>query len=251
MRAPIPTIRHSRRAAVITAAATAFALAAGSYAFAAIPGNDGVITGCYDKSSGQFRIIDAAKSCSRSETRIGWNQTGVQGVPGATGAPGSPGVDGVDGVVPDQSCPSGQFVTGVLGGALTCDGPQMGLSSESEPNDTDATANQLPSPSGSRVSASGWSGDTDLYRVDVKVGNPMAVSTGGDCATSEGDTYLRVTDGGGAPFAQDDNSSVGGCSFVYFRAFFDATYYIEVSTPESFTTPYHYTLNVDFDDPNA
>lgn len=247
MHVSIPAIRHTRRAAAIAVAAAAFALAAGSLAFAAIPGSDGVITACYDKTNGQVRIIDATKSCSKGESRIGWNQTGPQGVPGT---PGAPGADGADGVVPDQSCPSGQFVTGVLGGALTCDAPQAGLANESEPNDTASTANQLVSPGSSRVGASGWYGDTDMYQVDVKVDNPMTVSTSGDCESSNADTKVWILLDG-AVLATADNSLTGGCPFLRFRPFVDATYHIQVSTPESFTTPYHYTLNVHFDDPNG
>lgn len=59
----------------------------GGLAWAAIPAN-GVYTGCYMKSGGTLRVIDASQNCKSSETRITRNQ---QGIPGQQGQPGSPG----------------------------------------------------------------------------------------------------------------------------------------------------------------
>jgi len=70
-------------------AATAAALAVGSFAFAAIPTN-GVIHGCYNKSSGALRVFDSAanqpKTCTGQETAIDWNQQGPKGDRGPSNA---------------------------------------------------------------------------------------------------------------------------------------------------------------------
>ena len=66
---------------------------------AAIPGPGGTINACYDKQSGQVRIVDPAtnlpKPCGPKELPIQWN---VQGAPGQNGTDGTNGADGADGV---------------------------------------------------------------------------------------------------------------------------------------------------------
>jgi hypothetical protein len=70
----------------------ALALVVGSLAWAAIPGGNGVINGCYDKGSGQLRVTDTAtgqpKGCSTKETPLAWNQQGPQGLQGPKGDAG-------------------------------------------------------------------------------------------------------------------------------------------------------------------
>jgi hypothetical protein len=67
-------------------------------AFGAIPGAGGVISGCYDKQSGQMRIYDTAgglpKGCGKSEMAISWNQQGPKGDKGDTGPQGPAGPTG-------------------------------------------------------------------------------------------------------------------------------------------------------------
>ncbi len=61
--------------------------------WAQIP-QDGVYTGCYLKSGGTLRVIDASQKCKSGETRITWNQAGqpgAQGQPGEKGEQGEPG----------------------------------------------------------------------------------------------------------------------------------------------------------------
>src|SRR5688500_203018 len=68
-----------------------FAVLVGGMAYAAIPhSSSGVITGCYSKSDGTLRVIDAqsGKSCKGTEKKLAWNQTGPRGPRGAKGAPG-------------------------------------------------------------------------------------------------------------------------------------------------------------------
>jgi hypothetical protein len=61
-------------------------------AFATIPSTNGnTISGCYAKSSGALRAIDAesGQTCSRNDLPLTWN---VRGVPGPKGDSGLPDV---------------------------------------------------------------------------------------------------------------------------------------------------------------
>lgn len=119
---------RSRRA-LKYALPTVAALGAGAaIAVAAIPGSDGVITGCYLTNTanapglrpGQLRVIDPslpklptggpdpAGSCMSDEATISWNQSGPQGPQGTIGTPGAPGVPGVQGA-PGELLPAVQF----------------------------------------------------------------------------------------------------------------------------------------------
>jgi hypothetical protein len=72
------------------------ALVLGTVALAAIPGPGGVFTGCYDKTNGKLRVIDAqaSKKCDRGEQQITWNQMGPQGPQGIAGPQGLQGPKG-------------------------------------------------------------------------------------------------------------------------------------------------------------
>jgi hypothetical protein len=64
---------------------------------ASIPNSlTGVISGCYAKSGGTLRVIDAqaGETCKKGELPVFWNQTGP---PGPTGAPGEEGPPGPPG----------------------------------------------------------------------------------------------------------------------------------------------------------
>lgn len=72
-------------------------------ASAAIPDADGVIHGCYEKSTGRLRVIEPSASCSNREVPIDWKRDGPagaqgpQGIPGEQGAPGPAGATGPQG----------------------------------------------------------------------------------------------------------------------------------------------------------
>jgi hypothetical protein len=114
---------HSRHAVVAIAVLIAFAGAAYA-ASGGIPGPGGVITGCYNKSTGQLRIINSSKRCNRGlERRLTWNQRGLRG---PTGAKGAQGVQGVAGTIGPQGLkgdtgPAGP-ITGVLPSGVTLRG---------------------------------------------------------------------------------------------------------------------------------
>lgn len=85
---------------VNVAATLALVLAMGGGAYAAvssIPGSDGIIHGCYAKTSGVLRLVGTKKRCSKRETAIAFGQRGRDGAPGRTGAVGLPGTPGLQG----------------------------------------------------------------------------------------------------------------------------------------------------------
>lgn len=115
-------MRMQKRLVVVTGAA-ALALA-GGVAWATIPGDGGVIQGCYTKIGGILRVIDTAKgqSChSALEVPISWNQKGVKGDAGAPGSPGPQGdkgdrgEKGADGTPGEQGQPGEQGPSGSPG----------------------------------------------------------------------------------------------------------------------------------------
>jgi hypothetical protein len=100
--------------------ATALIFAAAGVAYAAIPGGNGVINGCYAKQSGDLRVIDAeaAKTCLSSELPISWSQkgpAGPQGLKGDRGDPGAQGADGPPGARGEKGDPGQQGPQGVPG----------------------------------------------------------------------------------------------------------------------------------------
>ena len=82
--------RRSRRlhALVLLTGLALVAVVIGGIAWAAIPQN-GVYTGCFHKSNGNLRVIDASETCKPNEKRITWNQEGQPGQQGQQGEPGS------------------------------------------------------------------------------------------------------------------------------------------------------------------
>lgn len=82
-------------------------LLVGGVAYATIPDGSGVIHGCYARSGGSLRVIDAGvTNCSSKETALDWNMAGVQGPAGPQGAPGPQGAAGPQGQ-PGPAGPTG------------------------------------------------------------------------------------------------------------------------------------------------
>ena len=78
--------------------AAVVAAASAGAAYATIPGGDGVIHGCYSKSGGALRVIDASvTNCKATETSLNWNQQGQPGPPGPPGLQGAKGDQGEPG----------------------------------------------------------------------------------------------------------------------------------------------------------
>ena len=80
------------RRTLVVAMAAAVSLAVAAISLGAIPGSSETISGCYAKSNGSLRVIDAesgASCVSNKETALSWNQQGPQGLPGPQGPAGA------------------------------------------------------------------------------------------------------------------------------------------------------------------
>jgi hypothetical protein len=90
--------RLTRKSSVTVLALTG-ALAAVGVGYAAIPGGDGVIHGCYSKLTGQLRIIDAEAGarCTGLEKALDVNERGPKGDTGPRGLTGDTGPRGLTG----------------------------------------------------------------------------------------------------------------------------------------------------------
>ena len=110
-----------RRKSLVAVAVVVVGVGAAGIAYAAIPGADGTVQGCYTKLGGILRVVDSSSQCKNFETPISWSQKGQKGDPGTNGinglngAPGSNGVNGAPGISPtvaqlspgDANCPAG------------------------------------------------------------------------------------------------------------------------------------------------
>jgi hypothetical protein len=85
-----------RRAARLGITAAVLFAVAGGIAYATIPDSGGTIHGCYQKNSGQLRVVDPSPgdSCSASERPLDWSQVGPQGPQGPAGPQGPTGDTG-------------------------------------------------------------------------------------------------------------------------------------------------------------
>lgn len=105
-----------RRSFRLLAVSAGILAVAGGVAYATIPNSTtAVISGCYGKTTGLLRVIDAqaGKKCTILEVPISWNQ---KGEPGDDGLPGADGEDGTDGA---QGPPGPQGPAGTFSGTLT------------------------------------------------------------------------------------------------------------------------------------
>jgi hypothetical protein len=57
-------------------------------------GHDDVISGCYNRTNGNLRVVDAGAECREHEMPISWNEQGPQGEPGPQGPMGPMGPAG-------------------------------------------------------------------------------------------------------------------------------------------------------------
>jgi Collagen triple helix repeat (20 copies) len=86
---------RGRRRLTMAVVVLAVACLAG-IAYAAIPGSNGVIQGCYD-SGGNLKVVSPLP-CPKGYTPLQWNQQGPEGDRGEKGDPGIQGVQGIQGI---------------------------------------------------------------------------------------------------------------------------------------------------------
>jgi hypothetical protein len=172
---------------VALAGASVAALVAGGVAWAAIPGPDGVIQGCYD-SGGNVKVV-AALPCPKGFTSLPWNQRGPQGGPGAAGV--SPSVTPL--AAGDANCPAGgAAITDAAGStAYVCSGKNGA--------DGQPFSGTFTSPNG-QYSISVDDAGIKLERTGGSsielAGNDIVVSSAGAYSTVAG-TDLSLTSGSG------------------------------------------------------
>lgn len=97
--------------------AAAVAVGVAGTAYATIPGGDGIIHGCYAKSGGALRVVDASvTNCKSGETSLDWSQQGLPGPQGPQGEKGDPGPPGPAGAT-DSFAASNDNVVDLTAGA--------------------------------------------------------------------------------------------------------------------------------------
>jgi type VI secretion system secreted protein Hcp len=106
---------------------TVAALGAGTaIAAGAIPGEDGTIEGCYNRLTGNLRVVEDADDCRTLENAIQWNQRGPKGDQGIPGPQGDIGPKGDPGD-PGPAGPAGPPGPGAAGSAAAgCDSVESG-----------------------------------------------------------------------------------------------------------------------------
>lgn len=97
-------------------------MAAFGIAYAAVPGPDGNIQGCYDQITGNLRVIDPSaqvvfnpQRCYINEKAVTWSQKGPTGASGPQGATGVQGPSGVTGPLGPQGATGAQGIQGSTG----------------------------------------------------------------------------------------------------------------------------------------
>jgi hypothetical protein len=96
----MPHIRLSRPSPALVLSTIALLAALGGGAWAAIPGPEGIIHGCYNRHNGALRVIDttARQRCRRRESELDWDEIGPPGPRGGGGKAGKNGTNGKNGV---------------------------------------------------------------------------------------------------------------------------------------------------------
>jgi hypothetical protein len=111
-----------RRIPAALATAAGVLLVVAGVAHATIPDSSGAIHGCYARSGGSLRVIDASvTNCKAGETSLDWNvqgQRGPQGPQGADGPAGPSGPQGPQGPTGSQGSTGPQGPSGLSHGYL-------------------------------------------------------------------------------------------------------------------------------------
>jgi len=104
-------LSNASRWRLIVLAVLAFTLGSTSLALGLVV--NGVITACYQNTSGALRVETTIARCLPFvETRLSWNQTGPQGPTGANGSAGSTGAPGPAGATGPGGVSGHEIVTG-------------------------------------------------------------------------------------------------------------------------------------------
>jgi hypothetical protein len=193
----------------VALAAVAVVLVGGGVAVAAIPGTGDVISGCYSKSNGTLRVVDARDRCRSNERRIAWNERGPAGPRGPAGEPGPAGGTGPAGPAGEQG-PAGPAGAGVgsyddLAGLPCREGtPRAGVIRVTY---TDDVASTRCVPADLALLAVQPAGDGE----GTVTSAPPGISCGTDCANSYEPGQLVTLNAAPAPGSGFDGWG-GACS---------------------------------------
>ena len=176
------------------------AVVAGGIAWATIPEN-GVYTGCYLKSGGTLRVIDASQKCKTTETRITWNQQGQPGEPGQRGEQGEQGPPGPTAITQNKDwcggdgCPNMLHFTnadvGVQHQLLTLQKPPGGYWDKAVVVATINFVNTSNEPV--QVNCGSDAGASGVYTIPADTGHGAGIQTvtfTGSWGTHQGDAHL-------------------------------------------------------------
>jgi hypothetical protein len=108
-----------RRVPAALAISVGALLVVAGVAYATIPDSSGAIHGCYARSGGSLRVIDATvTNCKSGETSLDWNVQGQQGSQGPSGPVGPAGPQGPQGPIGSQGPAGAQGSSGLSHGYL-------------------------------------------------------------------------------------------------------------------------------------
>ena len=137
-----------RRIPAALAIAAGVLLVVAGVAYATIPDSSGAIHGCYARSGGSLRVIDATvTNCKTGETSLDWNvqgQQGPQGSQGPNGPAGPAGPQGLQGPTGSQGPAGPQGPSGLSHGYLASSNQVPVASSQR----SRTSARSRPSPTG-------------------------------------------------------------------------------------------------------
>jgi hypothetical protein len=202
---------HRRPSASLVVAFAALFVSLAGVGYAAtggIPGSNGVIHSCYQKSHGALRVVPAGRRCRRSEKSLAFNQRGQQGPRGFQGARGLQGKQGKQGVAGKQGK---QGVQGPIGpaGPLTTTLPHgQTLRGWLNIDTVAAGANQID---GGSISFALQTASAPTVQI-VPVGGPTTAACAGSVAhPSAAAGFMCVYESTQSNVASVDICSSGGC----------------------------------------
>ena len=160
-------------------------------------GSNGTINGCYQRLSGQLRVVDSGEPCRNGELAISWSAVGGAGAQGATGATGATGAGGATGAngLDGATGATGPVGPGGANGSNGADGQTgaTGPKGDTGANGTNgtngatgATGPQGPAGSGAATAFYNRFANTAVPNTDTHAGTAIAYCDPGDKALGGG-----------------------------------------------------------------
>lgn len=157
-------------------------------------GTTGVINGCYNRTNGNLRVVEAGEACRTGESAISWSVSGGAGPAGATGATGGAGPAGANGATGATGANGTNGTNGTNGingidGAIGPQGPR------GDTGVTGATGPQGPAGTGGGSALTFYNrfGNTSVPNTDTHLGTARAYCDPGDKALGGGYSAGNMT----------------------------------------------------------